>query len=85
MDNPHIALPLRAPWKISAPGGNIFKRSKIHETYEKRNCRSHSPSHGAAWTGPGLTLHPNLTRQEGSALEGLLGGTENEKGNPDRQ
>ena len=27
---------------------------------------------------------PNLTRQDGSALEGLLGGTENEKGNPDR-
>ena len=28
---------------------------------------------------------PNLTRQDGSALEGLLGGTENEKGNPDRR
>jgi hypothetical protein len=27
---------------------------------------------------------PNLTRQDGSALEGLLGGTENGKGNPDR-
>jgi integrase len=27
---------------------------------------------------------PNLTRQDGSALEGLLGGTENKKGNPDR-
>jgi integrase len=27
---------------------------------------------------------PSLTRQDGSALEGLLGGTENEKGNPDR-
>ena len=28
---------------------------------------------------------PNLTRQDGSALEDLRGGTENEKGNPDRQ
>jgi hypothetical protein len=27
---------------------------------------------------------PNLTGRNGSALEGLLGGTENEKGNPDR-
>ena len=27
---------------------------------------------------------PNLTRQDGSALESLLGGAENEKGNPDR-
>jgi len=27
---------------------------------------------------------PNLTRQDGSALKGLLGGAENEKGNPDR-
>jgi integrase len=27
---------------------------------------------------------PNLTRQDGPALEGLLGGTENKKGNPDR-
>jgi hypothetical protein len=27
---------------------------------------------------------PNLTRQDGSALEALLAGTEKEKGNPDR-